>query len=45
MKNFDFEEIDTVFSDFTLTVEEMIYIKGGDSGEPDVKTSPLTVRI
>ena len=40
MKNFD-----EIFGEFALTVEEMIYVRGGDAGEPIVKSSNPPVKI
>ena len=40
MKNFD-----EIFGEFALTVEEMIYVRGGDAGEPIIKSSNPPVRI
>ena len=40
MKNFD-----EILGEFALTVEEMIYVRGGDAGEPIVKSSNPPVKI
>jgi len=45
MKTLNFKNIDEIFNEYALTVEEMICVKGGDQGEPIVKPSTPPVRI
>lgn len=45
MKTPNLKNIDEIFNDYVLTVEEMICIKGGDAGEPIIKPSTPPVKI
>jgi len=45
MKTLNFKNTEEIFSDFVLTAEEMICIKGGDAGEPILKPSVPPVKI
>jgi hypothetical protein len=45
MKNFTLEQISTVYSEYVMTSEEMIRVKGGDGGEPIVVPNPPKPRI
>jgi hypothetical protein len=45
MKTLNLKNIEEIFSDFVLTTEEMIFVKGGYGGEPIIKPSLPPVRI
>lgn len=45
MKTLNFEKTQDIFNEFTLTNEEMIYVRGGDAGEPETLPNPPKVRI
>jgi len=45
MKTVNLKNIDEIFNEYALTVEEMICIKGGDAGEPIIKPSTPPVKI
>jgi len=45
MKTLNLKNIDEIFNEYALTVEEMICVKGGDAGEPILKPSIPPVRI
>jgi hypothetical protein len=45
MKTLNLKNIDEIFNEYALTVEEMICIKGGDAGEPIIKPSTPPVKI
>lgn len=45
MKTLNQKNIDVIFSEFALTVEEMICVKGGDQGEPILKPSVPPIKI
>jgi hypothetical protein len=45
MKTLKMKNIDEILNEYALTVEEMICVKGGDQGEPIVKTCPPPVKI
>jgi len=47
MKSKNFEQIESIFSDYALTCEEMICVKGGDgdAGEPIVVPNPPRIKI
>jgi hypothetical protein len=45
MKNTEFNNLDEIFGDFSLTEEEMLCIRGGDGGEPIILPSIPPVRI
>jgi hypothetical protein len=45
MKNLTLKNLDEIFSEYSLTAEEMICIKGGDAGEPILKPSTPPIKI
>jgi hypothetical protein len=45
MKNLNLKNFDVIFDEYTLSVEEMICVKGGDAGEPILKPSTPPVKI
>jgi hypothetical protein len=45
MKTLNFKNIDEIFYEYALSVEEMICVKGGDAGDPIVKGSNPPVKI
>jgi hypothetical protein len=47
MKSNNFKQTESIFSDYVLTCEEMICVKGGDGdgGEPIVVPNPPRVKI
>jgi hypothetical protein len=45
MKNLNLKTTDGIFSEYALSVEEMICVKGGDAGEPIIKPSTPPVKI
>jgi len=45
MKTLNQKNIDEIFSEYALTVEEMICVKGGDQGEPILKPSVPPIKI
>jgi hypothetical protein len=45
MKTLNLKNIDEIFNEYALTVEEMICVKGGDAGEPILKPSVPPIKI
>lgn len=45
MKTQDAEKINAVFSEFELTVNEMMSVRGGDEGEPILLPNPPRIII
>ena len=45
MKTLKLKNINEIFNEYTLTTEEMICVKGGESGEPILKPSIPPVKI
>lgn len=45
MKNLNLTNTDEIFGTYTLTVEEMINVKGGDMGEPIILPTVPPVKI
>jgi hypothetical protein len=45
MKTQNLTKLDEIFSEYALTAEEMICIKGGDAGEPIIKPATPPVKI
>jgi hypothetical protein len=45
MKTLNLKNIDQIFDEYALTVEEMICVKGGEMGEPIIKPSTPPVKI
>jgi hypothetical protein len=46
MKTLNLKNIDEIFDEYALTVEEMICVKGGEAaGEPIIKPSTPPVKI
>jgi hypothetical protein len=45
MKNLTLRNLDEIFNEYALTVEEMICVKGGDAGEPILKPSIPPIKI
>lgn len=45
MKTLNLKNIDEIFNESALTVEEMICVKGGDGGDPILKPSIPPVKI
>jgi hypothetical protein len=45
MESNKFDQISTIFSDYALTSEEMICVKGGDDGDPIVYPNPPRPKI
>lgn len=45
MENFTIEQIRKVYSEYVLTSDEMIRVKGGDGGEPIVVPTPPRPKI
>ena len=45
MKNLTLRNLDEIFSEYALTAEEMICVKGGDAGEPILKPSTPPIKI
>ncbi len=45
MKNLTLEQISTVYSEYVMTSDEMIRVKGGDGGEPIVVPNPPKPKI
>jgi hypothetical protein len=44
MRTKNFESINDIFNEFTLSNDEMIYVRGGDS-DPIIKTTEPPVKI
>jgi len=45
MENLTLRNLDEIFNECALTVEEMICVKGGDAGEPILKPSTPPIKI
>jgi len=45
MKNLTLRNLDEIFNEYSLTVEEMICVKGGNAGEPILKPSTPPIKI
>lgn len=45
MRTLNLRNIDEVFGEYALSVEEMICVKGGDAGEPIILPSTPPVKI
>lgn len=45
MENLTLRNLDEIFNEYALTVEEMICVKGGDAGEPILKPSTPPIKI
>jgi hypothetical protein len=45
MKNINASSIEESFSEYLLTIDEMISVKGGDAGEPILKPSVPPIKI
>lgn len=45
MKNLTLRNLDEIFNEYALTEEEMICVKGGDTGEPILKPSTPPIKI
>jgi len=45
MKTLNMKNFDEIISEYALSVEEMISVKGGDAGEPIIKSSNPPVKI
>jgi len=39
------KNLEEILSEYALTVEEMICVRGGDAGEPIIKSSNPPIRI
>ena len=45
MENLDLKKVKEILTEFALTNEEMICVRGGDGGEPGTLPNPPKVRI
>jgi hypothetical protein len=45
MKTLNLKNIDQIFEEYALSVEEMICVKGGEAGDPIIKPSTPPVKI
>lgn len=45
MKTLNLKNIDEILVEYSLSVEEMICVKGGDQGEPILIPTPPPVKI
>jgi hypothetical protein len=45
MKTLNLKNIEEIFNEYALTTEEMIFVKGGDAGEPILKPSVPPIKI
>jgi hypothetical protein len=45
MKTLNLKNLNEIFDEYALSVEEMICVKGGDYGEPILKPSTPPVKI